>query len=546
MGEQTHLIEKLSFTIRTSNQNDGKRVENEVLAHKKEKLLETLSGVLDEVAPGGETVRFDKLEIDLGVVQNNELVDAFRNAVSRVIHDTRMIHGNGAVSSGKKPSRSTEDSPQHVDPESRPAEIFFFYLKYGKFPWWAASDDTLPEARFLRKRYRHRREDFRKNLLDIIYNHRYAARRLSYRYASPDLAAILNLVKPDITIRKFETLFRFIRKAARHMRQGASPPPQQQFSTLLLTQMAQTFKAHGSLPSESVISPALYALFKEHDVPEEVVHGASLHKLTSGSPGVVAPSPASAKWLREMVHAGLHRYPAPPARSRGDATDYPDVAGPAERRQPTRLKKDRDARPQQKERYHDPDDQLDHPAETPAPESSHDESVKSEKTSYYINNAGLVLLNPFLPSCFETLEYLTPEKQFKGPGSVASAVMLLQYMVSGKHEYHEQTFALNKVLCGTAPDVPVWKAELKRTERTEADKLLKSVLKHWDKLKNTSVEGLRHTFLQREGKLIWKNDLIHLHLASGPYDVLLNYIPWPWSMIRLPWMKKMLTVSNPG
>lgn len=538
MGQQNHLIEKLSFTIRSASRDEGKRVENEVLAQKKEELLESLSGVLDEVASGGETIRFDKLEIDLGVVKNNELVETFSEAFSRVIQD------NGAASSLKKRSRSTEDFPRYVDPEDRPGEIFFFYLKHGKFPWWAASNDILPEAKSLRKRYRHHRSDFRKNLLEAIHGNRFAARRLIYRYASTDLAAILNLIEPDITIRKYETLFRFMRKAAQHIQPAAVPTPEQQFSGLLLTEMARTFNTHASLSTESLITRTVYTFFKKHNMPEKVIHGTSFRKLTSGRSNSVAPSPASARWLRRMIYPSLNRYPDPPARSHGDDTEYPGVAGQVTKRQSGRRKKEIDATGKQETGIHDQNDHPDHPAEALAPEKSQVQPSDTEKTFYYINNAGLVLLHAFLPACFETLEYLTPEKQFKNPGSVASAVMLTQYMVSGKHEYHEQAFALNKVLCGTAPDVPVWNAELKRTERREADKLLKSVLKHWDKLGNTTVEGLRTTFLRREGKLIWNDGLFHLYMASGPYDVLLNYIPWPWSMIKLPWMKNMLTVSG--
>ena len=78
----------------------------------------------------------------------------------------------------------------------------------------------------------------------------------------------------------------------------------------------------------------------------------------------------------------------------------------------------------------------------------------------------------------------------------------------------------------------------------ESDKLLKAVIKHWSALKNTSPDGLRNSFLQREGKLTRNNDgSWKLFIQQNAFDILISKLPWSISFIKLPWMKNMLQVE---
>jgi hypothetical protein len=159
----------------------------------------------------------------------------------------------------------------------------------------------------------------------------------------------------------------------------------------------------------------------------------------------------------------------------------------------------------------------------------------------YINNAGLVLLHPFLPRFFETLgiskeeEILQPER----------ALSLLYYLTTGQTKIPEYELVLPKVLCEFPLLIPV-PADFKITENeiSEASALLEAVIKHWEVLRNTTPDGLRGTFLLRPGKLSQKEDGDWLlQVESHTFDVLLEHLPWGISMIKLPWMKNMLWVE---
>ncbi|HYD31808.1 MAG TPA: contractile injection system tape measure protein, partial [Azospirillaceae bacterium] len=73
----------------------------------------------------------------------------------------------------------------------------------------------------------------------------------------------------------------------------------------------------------------------------------------------------------------------------------------------------------------------------------------------HVGNAGLVLLNPFLPLFLERLGVLTPEAEgiprVTGLAAASRAVHLLQYLADGRCDRSEPALVLNKVLCGLEP-----------------------------------------------------------------------------------------------
>jgi len=159
----------------------------------------------------------------------------------------------------------------------------------------------------------------------------------------------------------------------------------------------------------------------------------------------------------------------------------------------------------------------------------------------YIENSGIVLLHPFLQRFFESLgisrkeELLLPER----------AVSLLHYLTTGQTKIPEYELVLPKILCEFPLSSPV-PADyiITENESAEASTLLEAVINHWEALRDTSPDALRGTFLLRPGKLSIKDDGDWLlQVESRAFDVLLEYLPWGISVIRLPWMKKMLWVE---
>lgn len=161
----------------------------------------------------------------------------------------------------------------------------------------------------------------------------------------------------------------------------------------------------------------------------------------------------------------------------------------------------------------------------------------------YINNAGLVILHPYLPRLFEMLT-LTVDGHFINEEAQVKALFLIQYAVFGKDEFPEHAMSLNKLLVDVAVDtvIPKW-IEITEEEREAVDGMLIAVTQNWDKLKNTSIDTLRASFLIRDGKLEEQDDLYQLLVELGSHDILLQTLPWGISHIKYSWMKKRIDVK---
>jgi Contractile injection system tape measure protein len=166
-----------------------------------------------------------------------------------------------------------------------------------------------------------------------------------------------------------------------------------------------------------------------------------------------------------------------------------------------------------------------------------------EGEPFYISNAGLVLLWPFLQPFFQRLGMLD-KNAFRDEQAQTRAIYLLQYLTTGILEAPEHQLLLNKILAGAASEQPVeCPAPITNTEEALSGQLLEGVLKNWKKLNNTSIQGLRASFLMREGKLLLKDDAWSLTVSAKGYDILLDSLPWGLSLVRLPWMKTRVHVK---
>ena len=158
----------------------------------------------------------------------------------------------------------------------------------------------------------------------------------------------------------------------------------------------------------------------------------------------------------------------------------------------------------------------------------------------FIKHAGIILVHPFLGSLFRRLQWLQ-NNQFINDETKVKAVFMLHWLATGETVAAEHELVICKILSGYPLDEPLLsEIDFTESELLEAADMLTALIQQWDKLKNTSIAGLREGFLQRDGKLFTKNDGPHVQLESSAIDVLLDFLPWNISMIKLPWMKEML------
>ncbi len=161
----------------------------------------------------------------------------------------------------------------------------------------------------------------------------------------------------------------------------------------------------------------------------------------------------------------------------------------------------------------------------------------------FISNAGLCLLAPWLTNFFKETG-LVNENKFIDHEKQEHAIYLLHYLITKETDPTEEVLLFPKLLCGWPLQMPVFnKTEITEHEKNECEDLLNSVIQNWAVLKNTTTEGLRESFLQRSGKLTEQEDQFIVQPEQRSIDLLLEYIPWTFRMIRLPWMKKSVQID---
>jgi hypothetical protein len=158
---------------------------------------------------------------------------------------------------------------------------------------------------------------------------------------------------------------------------------------------------------------------------------------------------------------------------------------------------------------------------------------------------GLVLLHPYLPRLFAGLGWIAddhPVGQPLPPAVLPPAAALLHWLATGRDEPYEFELPLIKILLGLAPDdpLPVAAGLLDAALCEEGEALLSAAIAHWPALGQTSIAGLRVSFLQRAGLLYPAPDGWLLRPQSETYDLLLDRLPWGISLIRLGWMRGCL------
>ncbi|SCY46881.1 hypothetical protein SAMN02927916_2201 [Flavobacterium anhuiense] len=160
----------------------------------------------------------------------------------------------------------------------------------------------------------------------------------------------------------------------------------------------------------------------------------------------------------------------------------------------------------------------------------------------YVDNAGLVLIHPFLKSLFENCKLLNKDNTINDPEVAAH---LLHYTATGKEQDYENAMIFEKFLCNIPIAEPIERnIVLSEEMKKEAATMLQAVLSNWDIMKKSSAELLQNEFLQRSGKLDINGDESPvITMERKTQDILLDKLSWNLSIIKLAWKKRIIYVN---
>ncbi|SHH08463.1 hypothetical protein SAMN05444372_11462 [Flavobacterium micromati] len=158
---------------------------------------------------------------------------------------------------------------------------------------------------------------------------------------------------------------------------------------------------------------------------------------------------------------------------------------------------------------------------------------------HYIDNAGLILIHPFLKHLFDNCHLFDKSNEIRNPEVAAH---LLHYVATGREQDYEHTMVFEKFLCNIPINQPIDRnILLPEKYKTEAREMLRSVLINWDKMKNSSVELLQNEFLQRPGKITLKDgESPKIIIERKTQDILLDNLSWNISIVKIAWKKRII------
>ncbi|QDH80412.1 hypothetical protein FKX85_15735 [Echinicola soli] len=178
--------------------------------------------------------------------------------------------------------------------------------------------------------------------------------------------------------------------------------------------------------------------------------------------------------------------------------------------------------------------------EEPAPSTPEtDEARLSE--GIHVDQAGLVLLHPFICQLFQSTNLLDQDKNIQNK---TQAVHLLHYLATKQENAFEQEMVFEKYCCNVGLETSLEReVSLSQKMKGAAEELLEAAIGHWTALKNTQGNTLRAEYLNRKGKLVTQGNYHKLIIERKTQDILLDRLPWNIGLVKFPWKKQLLFVE---
>lgn len=487
--EERHIIRKQVLDLILPDERQASEWQRKISKLYQNEVLPALNKAFAELKLGEATLRIPRLEIDLGIIQTERLEKDFPvlciQAIVKQIKDRRALL---AVSEIKQEEKI-------VSPQEAAFEYFFFFLEHGNFPWNArhVSLATIQTEihTILGKNYL----DFITSLKKLFRKNPASIRRLTRQFPQ-EWVAVFTAKLCEISKKELDYVVKQLKIATQQQGQQFSNAKIYEKIFQMWSEDGITTIAQAQVTEAHQFFTNVKAVIKDSKTNDQQVIERLIKEQTAHS------SSASGKPLNEQLGA--------------EKTAH--AASLASKQLINR--------------------QL---AEEKTAQSFSLPSAKlAVEQSIFIDNAGLVLLAPYVQLFFEALQF-TKENTFVSQDTQERAVHVLQYLATREENPEEHVLLLNKILCNLLIQNPIERfITLADEEKEESEHLLKSVIRNWGGLGNTSPDGLREGFLKRTAKLSYKDDHWLLQVERKSIDILLEKLPWGFSIIKLPWMQTTL------
>ncbi len=500
MAQQQHIVKRQVVEVSVADQQAAQAIPDRISQWARTELPQMLDRMLSNRVPPDVFPTIDRLELDLGALQEDNLEEQITRKVKELLSD-QLAETVFQAEKGLPQAKGIwqKATPKGNKPSLQPrseVSALFFYWQQGVLPWWLPAEKrSVPQL--VKKVLGEQPKSIVRFWINSIQNKNQRRRILA-----------------TVTWRQLLQ----IETAEGRAIAGPSPQPTSE------NEKQQPVLATSSSAVEKIFSP-----WRKLDQ-----YFATFWKNT---PWSTSQRVSIEQWLAEIVleqslsgtstqvETILQKIAATTARdlASSNLSEFKKV-----------LRKKiliASAEPQAKES----------PSKAVPISRLSDSAIAEEGIP--VDQVGLILLWPYLQLFFRELG-LVVDGQFVDRAAQEKGVHLLQYMAQGDVAVDEPEWVIPKLICGLAIEdfVPL-ALELSDTEKEECDNLLMAVIRNWTVLKNTSPDSLRATFLLRSGLLSQAQGGWLLQIERQGIDILIDRLPWPISVIKLPWNDFILNVK---
>lgn len=531
-----HLIARQLFELKTGSSRNAFRLQHELSGLFWRAVAPELERIFDRLAPPDSLIRIDKLEIDLGQLSEEDLLDGkFLPHLSRLLEEAV----SKAIREQRRGIQRLSLTEGHFEQWLRFLENGFL-LWDGRRPeqdWLKGVKDWLaqsgPAVERLHRLAKHNRQAFQRLVLqhspeflvaiaELFTGHKQSVLAEASRewQKLPDLSPALLAAIPIAGARRRELLFweRVIWMAIiRRQKISAAQLVERTMADLVAPlrwpAVSQALKEQPE--GFDQLTATFEILGKRQSRLSQKEEGQAKKRKAKGPEAGPEKQFEEKAELPDATEAPKeHSKSQPPVVEKG-AEPADEVSGPEWGEQAWQLEEGAG------------------PPVEPLPEG----------TEIFIPNAGIILLHSFLVRFFDVLELLEGS-DFQSEETRQKAIHLLHFLATGEESMPEYQLVLPKFLCGMPLNLPLsHQAQFSEEEKEECEGLLEAVIRNWGALGDVSIDSLREGFLQRQGKLSKRDTGWLLQVEQQTLDILLDKLPWGIGIVKLPWMEELLRVE---
>lgn len=494
--KQDHIIQKVFIEITVNNKEKGLSIKDDINSFlsmdvfpKIEKYLSTFEHRLAD-----HILQIPKLELNLDV-KSSTLNSDLKDKIAQVFEEKLSEVTNPVLNSDEFTANNSE--AYLVTHQEKILQSFIYFLERGSVPWWNSDKKSLSLLELKVFNAIIQSENFQSCILPV-FSKRNVQERIIHQLSDGQIAQLCNVILKDKAL-KINLESEII----------------QLISKLDQTNRIMIWRLILNILSRHLKSPNIHI---EDYFLEEILKSETLSK--------------------DLFFVKNHFH-----NLKTVLKIFPIIkeAELIEKIEETFIKNDQNTKKTTKKNEQNFTETIDEVMQNSNNSEQKDEEIISDE-GQYVQNAGLILIHPFMKTFFEHCDLL--DKKTNQLSDPELGAHLLHYIATGKINAPEYDMIFEKFLCNIPLHQPINRhIKLSRKHKAQVKNLIESVQHNWSAMKTSSAELLQNEFFQRPGKLVVSDHDCTITVERKTQDILLERLSWGIGLVKLPWKNQFMFVN---